>query len=430
LQHLVRVARKTVKAKDVVMSTLSILHVAILLRWYHYLLLGKDDMFDFNEAFYGLVQLLLSFVFMFDFGVSLISSPDVSLEARSAFSVINLITSVTPLLHFIFDAKFQYADIKVDPLAALRSIRVIQAIRETLHRSSHSENFVIQFMYTIAIAISAFTVAACMFISVEATDRDDMTLSDVYYFLFISLTTVGYGDYSPQTIEGRWTVVAFVGVSLILLPYEITALISISKRTLSAASRLQTARDRVYVLGTPSLYTFEWFRTRMLYSRMRKNDIRHIFCAPENETGQDLREFFSAKHIRAHLEYVSVEPAKGTSLSKIRLPTASGVIVLSESAGSTPVYSRDGLATIRAASASKLLPPQTPMVLGCRTRASAEAAATLLTGCSRACCAPGLFPMGAKRTNLVVCSAETIQGVLLAGSAAYPGLSVSATTQP
>ncbi len=40
---------------------------------------------------------------------------------------------------------------------------------------------------------------------------------DVLYFSAVTITTLGYGDYSPITTEGKWLVVAELGSGLLLL---------------------------------------------------------------------------------------------------------------------------------------------------------------------------------------------------------------------
>ncbi|MEJ2680655.1 MAG: ion channel [Gammaproteobacteria bacterium] len=70
--------------------------------------------------------------------------------------------------------------------------------------------------YTVLITTSLYTIA--VWVAMYVCNEHDLTESDHFiYWLLVTASTVGYGDYSPSTVAGKWVVVLFViPVGLIL----------------------------------------------------------------------------------------------------------------------------------------------------------------------------------------------------------------------
>lgn len=75
----------------------------------------------------------------------------------------------------------------------------------------------------IYLAICAFHYAE---FNSERSNRD-LTLMQSFYFIIITMSTVGYGDVTPTTYFGRWIVILTIVIALGILPGLITALVEI-----------------------------------------------------------------------------------------------------------------------------------------------------------------------------------------------------------
>ena len=51
-----------------------------------------------------------------------------------------------------------------------------------------------------------------------------MTFLDAFYFLVVTVSTVGYGDISPTTQASRAVIVFFITLSVVLIPMQLNEL--------------------------------------------------------------------------------------------------------------------------------------------------------------------------------------------------------------
>lgn len=99
--------------------------------------------------------------------------------------------------------------------------------------------------------------SASGFLYFEQTARPDLTWSDAIWWSVVTMTTVGYGDYFPETAAGRY-VIAFptmlFGISLLgyVLSAVATALLDARSRELRGMSQAKL-RDHVIIVHFPGL---------------------------------------------------------------------------------------------------------------------------------------------------------------------------------
>jgi voltage-gated potassium channel len=66
-----------------------------------------------------------------------------------------------------------------------------------------------------------FFVSAGLFYSVEhAVNPDVNTFGDAFYYMVVTLSTVGFGDVLPTTALGRWVTVAAILAAIIIVPWQ------------------------------------------------------------------------------------------------------------------------------------------------------------------------------------------------------------------
>ena len=109
--------------------------------------------------------------------------------------------------------------------AIFRVIRVLRALR--VLRAWKAIKF-----GTLGISINAFktiftlvTLIFCgsgIFIALEY--QQNIRFHEALYFMFITISTIGYGDIVPQTTEGQMFVVVFMAVTFVVIPKQIAKL--------------------------------------------------------------------------------------------------------------------------------------------------------------------------------------------------------------
>jgi hypothetical protein len=51
-----------------------------------------------------------------------------------------------------------------------------------------------------------------------SSSTDHLNFHDVFYFIFVTLTTIGFGDIAPQSLWGRISIIVSVGIIIAVLP--------------------------------------------------------------------------------------------------------------------------------------------------------------------------------------------------------------------
>ena len=85
------------------------------------------------------------------------------------------------------------------------------------------------------------------------------------YFVIITITTVGFGDITPATTQGRLFCLAMVATTFVLLPLQTSKLIEPISARDPLAARFAPSRHRphVIVFGSPSAATLQHFAAQL-----------------------------------------------------------------------------------------------------------------------------------------------------------------------
>ncbi len=107
---------------------------------------------------------------------------------------------------------------------SLRLLRVIRTVRAIRMIAKHRQLAAVLFCYraesafaiTLLLAILALFGSAIVILHFEAGQGNIQTASDAMWWAFVTVTTVGYGDYYPVTPQGRIvaSLLAVVGIGL------------------------------------------------------------------------------------------------------------------------------------------------------------------------------------------------------------------------
>lgn len=176
----------------------------------------------YQRLLYGL-EWLFTALFTIEYILRLVCVPSKIRYARSFFGVVDLL-AVLPT----------YLGLFVRTLSALRVIRILRVLRifRILKLGNHTRQADIlrQALYAsrqkiivfLCFVLTLVVVIGSLMYSIEGTqeETDFTSIPASIYWAIVTLTTVGYGDISPQTAPGQFlaAIVMLMGYSIIAVP--------------------------------------------------------------------------------------------------------------------------------------------------------------------------------------------------------------------
>ena len=175
---------------------------------------------SYFEYFFA-AELFFTGLFTAEYIVRVIISPRPSKYIFSYWGIIDFL-GVMPFYIGLFNADYHYLVVfrLLRMLRVFRILRLFRFIRESdqlyraLRGSIHKIVIFISFVLTLVILLGTL-----MYV-VEGPDNGFNSIPHSIYWTIVTITTVGYGDITPQTGLGKWiaSVIMLCGYAIIAVP--------------------------------------------------------------------------------------------------------------------------------------------------------------------------------------------------------------------
>ncbi len=194
------------------------------------------------EAAWGdelrIAEWFFTLVFAFEYAMRLITVPHAGRYARSFFGIVDLASILPTPLSLLFPGSQSLLVVRA--LRLLRIFRIFKLVRflgeanvlaRALHASRHK---IMVFVGTVMVIV--VIMGAAMF-TIEGAEHGFTSIPRSMYWAIVTMTTVGYGDISPQTVPGQImaSILMVVGYGIIAIPTGIVTaeIVSVSRGPVS-----------------------------------------------------------------------------------------------------------------------------------------------------------------------------------------------------
>ena len=176
---------------------------------------------------------IIIFVFIVEYLMRMWSAPS---KVRQFFNLYSIIDLVAILPFFFAGGSIDYEILRVfRALRFLRLIRFMEGARFFIRGVTATHLIVIRIVYIILSII--FVSAGMIFYAESGLEGTKInTFMDAVYFSIVTLATVGYGDITPVSGQGRFITVLIITSGIAFIPWQIRNLI---KQLIAANDRLE-----------------------------------------------------------------------------------------------------------------------------------------------------------------------------------------------
>lgn len=175
---------------------------------------------QYRRELYSL-ELFFTALFTFEYLLRIAVSPKPLRYIRSYLGVVDLL-GILPFYLSIFFEGYQYFMVfrLLRMLRVFRILRLFRFIRESeqlfgaLRASAYKIAVFISFVLTLVVVLGTL-----MYV-IEGPENGFTSIPESIYWTIVTITTVGYGDITPQTAVGKWiaSVIMLCGYGIIAVP--------------------------------------------------------------------------------------------------------------------------------------------------------------------------------------------------------------------
>ncbi|WP_370981539.1 ion transporter [Agaribacterium sp. ZY112] len=198
--------------------------ILIMLICVSVLVLMIESLSDLSERSLLLLRIaewFFTLVFTLEYALRLYCAPNPFRYARSFYGVVDLLSVLPSYISLIFPGANYLLIVRL--LRVLRVFRILKLARYLseanvlLRAMLHSRRKILVFFFSVFVLSIIF--GSLMYV-VEGTENGFSSIPKSVYWTIVTITTVGYGDITPQTSLGQFiaAIAMLTGYSIIAVP--------------------------------------------------------------------------------------------------------------------------------------------------------------------------------------------------------------------
>lgn len=207
----------------------------------------------YGEIFNGL-EWGFTLIFSLDYIVRLLAAPQARRYAFSFFGLVDLVAIVPTYLSVLLPG--------FNSLLILRSLQLVRIFRVLkLFRFAEEANQIWRSLRNSIRRITVFLsgvfilqlIIASLIFSIEGSDNGFDNIPKTLYWTIVTMTTVGYGDLTPQTPLGRFlaSLIMLIGYGIIAVPsgfvaYDLASMETQNRRSCANCGAIAATAEAIF----------------------------------------------------------------------------------------------------------------------------------------------------------------------------------------
>lgn len=169
------------------------------------------------------MEKIIVFFFIIEYAARLYGSENRLKQIIDIYSLIDLVAILPTLALMIFPYFGIELDLTVIKIfRIIRILRIFRFLRFTADPDFFFGSITMQLLKVVKLFFVIFMIffisSGFFFYYENGLNEGIKTFGDAFYFSVVTLTTVGFGDITPATQEGRWVTVLMIISGIILIP--------------------------------------------------------------------------------------------------------------------------------------------------------------------------------------------------------------------
>jgi voltage-gated potassium channel len=176
------------------------------------------------------VEVLIVLFFILEYVARLYGAKSRLKQLVDVYSIIDLVAILPTLALLIlplFGITLNFGFVKL--IRIFRVFRIFRFLRFTADPDFFFGSVTVPLLKVVRLALTIFMIffiSSGLFFYVEQDiNMNVQNFGDAFYFTVVALTTVGFGDITPESSAGKWVTVLMILSGIILIPWQVSRVI-------------------------------------------------------------------------------------------------------------------------------------------------------------------------------------------------------------
>jgi voltage-gated potassium channel len=175
-------------------------------------------------------EVIIIFFFILEYAARLYGARSRVKQLVDVYSVIDLVAILPTVSLLVLPAFGVTLDLGfIKGIRIFRVARIFRFLRFTADPEFFFGSMPVSLLKVVRLFLTIliiFFVSSGLFFHVESNVNPNVrTFGDAFYFTVVALTTVGFGDITPVSEQGKWVTVLMICSGIILIPWQISRIV-------------------------------------------------------------------------------------------------------------------------------------------------------------------------------------------------------------